>query len=256
MKKQKNIIGFDRKLRFVWLEATAEFVAQGLTLPETRNALDDLLESEVVGTAHNSARGKTKTVLLRTWGMVPNELQPLRDRALELRQALPNPQRLVLHWGMLLANYPFFKQVTDTIGRLATLQGTFTSAQVQRRIVETFGERETVRRSVQRIISSMADWGVIQDAVEYGTYSVTDQIHIDDKGLMLWLLQVVRFSQKATSIDLDVLRNWPGFFPFKIAFPQSYDLEQSIYLEAQATSPLEINRKSEWLQKVQAKYTA
>lgn len=254
MKKQKNMIGFDRKIRLSWLEATAELVAQGLTFPEIRLALNDLLENEVAGTAHNSARGKTKTVLLRTWGMIPAELKPLRDQALTLRQEIDGSQRLALHWGMLIANYPFFKQVADTIGRLSTLQGAFTSAQVQRRTVEIFGERETVRRATQRMISSMADWGVIRDAIEYGTYRVADVIPIDDKRLVLWLLQVTTLSQEPISINLDVLRNWPGFFPFKIAFSQMYDLEQCIYIGVQGQQ--KILGQCEIVQREQARKTA
>jgi hypothetical protein len=79
----------------------------------------------------------------------------------------------LFHWGLSLAAYPFFKVVVETAGRLLTLQGSFTGAQAQRRVREIFGERETVTRAAQRVLRSLADWGVIRESGEPGVYLYT-----------------------------------------------------------------------------------
>ena len=81
MNRDQSAIGFDRKIRLSWLDATAEWVAQGKSAAEIRGKLDLLLEGEVTGEA---ARKKTKSVLLRTWLLVPDHLQALRDEGLVL----------------------------------------------------------------------------------------------------------------------------------------------------------------------------
>ena len=78
------IIGFDRKIRVGWLDATARLAAAGLSAANVRERLDDVLDGEVAGESPYSARGKTKTVLLHIWVTVPEATAPLRDEALEL----------------------------------------------------------------------------------------------------------------------------------------------------------------------------
>jgi subtilisin family serine protease len=75
----RKTIGFDRRIRLDWLDATAEWAAQGLSLPEIRSRLDRLLEGQVAGVGHGSARDKTMTVLLHVWVDVLAALVPLRD---------------------------------------------------------------------------------------------------------------------------------------------------------------------------------
>jgi hypothetical protein len=173
MNNSRGMIGFDRKIHLAWLDATADWAAQGLSAQEIRRKLDQLLEGEVAGTGTHSAKGKTETVLLRIWVLVPDQIKPLRDEALVRLLEQSEPNRLLFHWGLSLAAYPFFKVVVETAGRLLTLQGSFTGAQAQRRVREIFGERETVTRAAQRVLRSLADWGVIRESGEPGVYLST-----------------------------------------------------------------------------------
>lgn len=134
----RRIIGFDRKVRLSWLDATAEWTAQGLSAAETRAQVARLLDGQVAGDGPHSARGKTMTVLLHVWMAVPDVVVPLRDDALTLLCGRTGRGRLPLHWGMCLATYPFFRDVAATTGRLLALQGEAALSQIVRRIAESW----------------------------------------------------------------------------------------------------------------------
>ena len=50
-------------------------------------------------------------------------------------------------------------KVSELVGRLSALQGDCASAQVQRRISETYGERASAYRVTNRVLQSQAEGG-------------------------------------------------------------------------------------------------
>ena len=185
----RRIIGFDRKVRLSWLDATAEWTMQGLSAPEIRAQLERLLDGQVAGEGSHSARGKTMTVLLHVWMAVPAAAVPLRDDALTLLRGRTGRDRLPLHWGMCLATYPFFRDVAATTGRLLALQGEASLSQIVRRMAESWGERSTLTRAVQRIIRSFVEWGVLAETGVRGVFSPAARIVVAGNGVGPWLLE-------------------------------------------------------------------
>ena len=163
---EHRLVGFDRKIRLSWLDATADWAAQGLSAAAIRKRLDRLLDDQIAGKGWHSARGKTITVLMHVWVLVPDTLVPLRDDGLLLLRDRGEDGRLPLHWGMCLAGHPFFRDVTSTTGRLLSLQGTAALSQIVRRVTESWGTRSTVTRTVQRIVRSFVAWGVVVETVD------------------------------------------------------------------------------------------
>lgn len=224
----QRAIGFDRKIRLGWLDATAQWAAHGMSATEVRSELDRLLEGEVPGEA---ARKKTKSVLLRTWLLTPEHLQPLRNEALALLTERSRSDRLPLHWGMVCVNYPVVWEVASVVGRLLGLQGTISQVQLRRRIVETYGERSTLDRASQRIMRSFVDWGVLKEAPEKGIYIAAPASPVSDESLTIWLVEAVL---RTTNSELGVLSSVlgsPALFPFVIQRMPVRILEQSPRLE-------------------------
>ena len=64
---------------------------------------------------------------------------------------------MLVHWCMCMAACPFFGTAADAAGRLLRLQGTAAAAQIQHRLRERLGERETVARAARRVLMASID---------------------------------------------------------------------------------------------------
>ena len=186
---EHKLVGFDRKIHLSWLDATADWASQGLPAAEIRKRLDRLLDGQVAGIGSHSARGKTMTVLMHVWVLVPDTLVPLRDDGLLLLRDRGEDSRLPLHWGMCLAGYRFFRDVAATTGRLLSLQGRAPLSQIVRRMTESWGARSTVRRAVQRVVRSFVAWGVVVETGKQGIFAPAPRIAVHDPAVGAWLLE-------------------------------------------------------------------
>ncbi len=168
-------VGFSQRIQLDWLERTARLYIAGLTKDEIEESLQALLQDQLsIGSgAKRGNRALSISILLKVWVVVPHGLESLRNEGLELLKRLPPKQHLVVQWGMVMAVYPFFQVLAETVGRLLRLQGTVAASQVQRRMREQFGERSTVERAARRILRCLIDWGVLKETEEKGIYQAT-----------------------------------------------------------------------------------
>ena len=208
-----KIIGFDRKLQLDWLDATVGLCQKNLDPGVVAGHLRQKLESEIAGT---EARRKTTTVLLRIWVNVPAEYSHLRDEALQLAAQIGSEERLWLHWGLSLLTYPFFRDVAATVGQLSRLQGTFSQAQIQRRMIENWGQRTTLRRATQRLLRTFVDWDVLRDTDVRGCYDVALPRQTENRALALWLLDCALQANDAEQVPLRELGQLSYTFPFDL----------------------------------------
>ncbi len=211
-------IGFSQRIRLEWLERTAALCALGKTRDEIESVLQDLLRDQLsIGNDPvRGTRGKVITILLKTWVTVPTHLIALRDEGLGHIQRLPAEERIAVHWGMTMTAYPFFGIVGETVGRLGRLQENVAAAQVQQRVREHLGERETVARAVRRILRSLIDWGVLQETSVKGMYRIAPVQSVSDRQLIAWLIETVLVSSGTRSGLLASLVHSPRLFPFWI----------------------------------------
>jgi len=163
-------IGIDRLIRLEWLEQTTQLVLAGNDVKSVKGLLEDRLSCSFP-TSSPGTRGslsKTVTILMKTWIRVPGDLVEYRDAGLELLSAVDRRHHLAIHWGMIMAAYPFWGAVAGQAGRLLGLQNSVAASQVQRRLKEQYGERETVSRRARYVLRAFIDWGVLEETVESG----------------------------------------------------------------------------------------
>lgn len=177
-------IGFDRFIRLEWAKKALEVRAGLAELDE----LDALLDEAHSGLA---AKKKTRTVLNRLWLEPRKDLEPFAQRAVELFQSAPLTSSAALTWGMSIVTYPFFAKVAEIVGRLTTLQGSCTTAEVHRRMAEIYGEREGTRRMTNMVIQSQVGWATLKRSDDGKTLAREKAISLKDPDLVRWMVKGV-----------------------------------------------------------------
>lgn len=209
-------VGFSQRIQLDWLDRTAQLYSVGHTKDEIVESLQALLQDRLsIGSdARSGNRALTILILLKVWVVVPHGLESLRDEGLGLLKRLPSNEHLVVHWGMVMAVYPFFQVLAETVGRLLRLQGTVAASQVQRRMREQFGERSTVQRATRRTLRCLIDWGVLKETEEKGIYQATPTLFVNGTKLAGWLIEASLIASGSASSTLRAITQNPALFPF------------------------------------------
>ena len=220
MRDPAQKVGIGRLVRLAWLEETASLVSAGNDKAAVHDALDLLLTDQISlgGNAPRSGREKAITVLLKTWLVVPKGLEPLRDDGLRLLNQTGGGERVAVHWGMLLAAYPFWGAVAARTGRLLRVQGRAAAAQVKRGIREEYGERPSVERAARYVLRSFVDWGVLMETDTKGVYAPAPPVSIRNPNLVAWLAEAVLRSRAVETASPRALLGGPRLFPFPARF--------------------------------------
>ena len=226
-------IGFSQRIQLDWLEYTANLVLAGNSREEIVAALGERLRQQLsVGNdPQRGNRDKAITILTKVWVRVPEDLRSLRDEGLELLQRADSKEHMLVHWSMCMAAYPFFGTVADATGRLLRLQGTAAAAQVQRRVRERLGERETVARATRRILRAFVDWGALLETDEKGIYRGAPKRATGDSVLSIWVIQASLHARDGKRQSASALLRGPHLFPFEIGLPSIRELEACECLE-------------------------
>ena len=216
MKRDRQVVGFDRTIELSWMDATAGFVADGLATAEVRRRLFAYLEGIVPGNNPHTQRGKTITVLTRIWSRVAPEAEGIRDAALKLYGDVSPETRLALHWAMALAGYPFFLDTAAIVGRLFRLHAGTTLQQVTRRLEEGWGARPSIYRSAHRVLQTMERWGVICTGERAGHYKPAPRKLTPEIRCGAILAEALLLGQRGGAAAASDLSSHPALFPFEI----------------------------------------
>lgn len=210
-------VGIDRIVRFSWLEKVGLLAAAGAEAQTITGIVKEDLAGffNPSGICKRGALDKTITNLLKVWIRVPDELEALRRDGIELLRNGDRSSILPVHWGMMMAVYPFWAAVAEQIGRLLKLQESVALVNIQRRMCENYGERQTVSRSTQRAMRSFVDWRVLKDTVEKGIYTLGSVTVLDDARIPGWLAEAFLHTRESGASSLREFVESPCLFPFQ-----------------------------------------
>jgi len=169
------------------------------------------------GSKERSSREKAATILFRTWIRPDNYLCGLRNDGLKLLEAEHAEEKRAVHWGMIMATYPFWGDVADSVGRLLRLQSSIETSQIRRRVKELYGDREVVSRATRNVISSFVDWDVLHETSKKGAYKPGKQYPIKNARIIAWLVEASLHARVNGSAAIKDLLNSPSIFPFRLA---------------------------------------
>lgn len=212
---ERRRIGFDRTISSEWLDAAAARVISGEAPDATRKFLWDFLEDVEPGATNNSSRGKTLTVLTRIWVSVPFQAEPLRQAALKCIASTSGDKRMGIHWAMVVGTHPFFFDVATHVGKLVKLNGQANRSQIKRRMTEAWGDRSTLERTIQHVLRSMAQWGLLRPGEEHGSLAGSAQhIRVDTEVSQL-LMHSILLALGDGRLFYQLV-NHPSMFPFSL----------------------------------------
>lgn len=203
-------VGFDQKVDIKHLDITVN-EARVTERKDMYAKLDEYLKFDIKG---DKSRKNAITMLMKIWFLVEEEHEGIKRRAYELYPNLREEEKLVLHWGMTLSAYPFFKAVADEMGNLFKLQNEVPSQQLSRRIKMIYGDRRRVEVAVSAVLGSIKAWGIITLGQKQ-IYSKNQPITIEDTALKNWILEVAIRASEYNTIPLDIVASLNMLFPFE-----------------------------------------
>jgi hypothetical protein len=164
----KNI-GFRRNIYRSWLDAAAMLATESDDSAQLRTQLDPVVAARIEG---KESRRMALDILGKVWGTSPETNLLLRHEALKLWQlSKSEDEHLWLHYGMILAQYPFFRLSVTTIGRISQYTDAISSKDLKSRLSAELGQLGSLNRATERIIFSLRDWNILVPAAKQFTYT-------------------------------------------------------------------------------------
>lgn len=210
--KKQPLVGFDRYITLDWLDQTAKWVIDGKSAKEVHALIDEYLAPYVQG---DTSKRKTKNVLSGAWIKSDGVNPVFKTQARQHYAQANKAEQLAIHYSLMIASYPFFYSLSRVLGRLFKLQDDVSNEEFYRRVIETHGDRESIKRAAARFLQSLIEWGVLDGSDKAKVKSVA-KIKVSDPMLATWLIEAAMYSNGKDRILLDELLADPAYFAFDI----------------------------------------
>lgn len=223
-------IGFDRFIQLDWVAAVLAVRDGTSSLAQ----LKELLGSSGLG---KEALAKSLTKL-NGLGLQPRrDLANFVDRGRSVVRVGAMANGVAAYgWAVSIATYPFFGKVAELTGRLTSLQGDCSVAEIHRRMAEVYGDREVTKRATQAVLQTQSNWGALQRVDKGKRIICLAQTTIDNDEFTAWLIEAaVRYSDKPVSVP--TLQSLPVLFPFTLKRPLAYVVSNSPNLDLRSEGP-------------------
>lgn len=207
-KSSRPTLGFDRYIPLDW----AHYALDLAIAEPDQKSLKTWLESQMAG---KDAARKTANLLANLWLNSFAETAQLRQQALALAPQLARREWVVLHWGMSTTNFPFFRSMAASMGRLLRIQGNFRSPEIRQRMLEIYSNQGSVPRLVNRFLQTLCNWQVLSSS-ENNLYTAAPAFLIESPQLTTWLFEAALIGQGGVSLPISDLIRLPELFPFDL----------------------------------------
>jgi hypothetical protein len=204
----KKTVGFLRAIKFAWLDRTVELVLENKTNEEIRKELNDYLSFEIKSP---TTIRKTRDILVNTWVNPSCAFDDIKQEALKIYPKT-NSDRTALQYCVLLLTFSVIADLCGLIGKLSTIQDTFTTAWIKEKLYDLWGQRDTIDDSLKYILQSLKEFGVIK-SLKIGTYHIKKYSITDTATIRVILMTILRLQGKAY-YELSELSTVPFMFPF------------------------------------------
>jgi len=224
---QKSI-GLSRTVRLDWLDAAAALCMENRPPAEIRQQLDKLVEPAQPGPVE---RARIVDTLVRIWVKAG---PGLKANAIALYPHLfSREDRLWLHYGMILAQFPFFRLCVVTLGQISRTEDTVNRKMIKDRVAAEMGNLGSIERAIERLFKTWVDWGILAPAGNNLSFKIfTHSIPASTLAVEKWLLSCALCAHPADAIPFADLVALPELFPFRFSISVD-DLRQDERFEVQ-----------------------
>lgn len=211
MSSNKSVT-LNRSLKASWLVTALRLRASGCDLEHAKAELEVLLENDIKG--KESIR-KSLRYLRQVW-LEPHPIHgALQDEAVSLYRDEPTLQNAcMLSYFMLIAIYPFAREVAEVCGQLNRLQGTVKTEQIKRKIAGIHGEREAVLRSARYAVGIIAELGLLKSTTIRGIYEAEKLTVSGSQSAAFALSGLLCSMGRKSGVGRSELEGHPGLFAF------------------------------------------
>lgn len=155
-----NVVKVKASLKREWFEEATRLAVQDIEQELAIGLLDELISRTV---SSRDTIERNLSYLIRIWIKPTNELRSSRNNAIELASINRCKETLlVINYFLLLANYPWVREIAEICGRLIRLQGEIKLEQLKRKIAEVHGNREYIFRSARHTLSTITKLGLLE----------------------------------------------------------------------------------------------
>lgn len=201
MSEQKTTVGIDRFIAKQWADYAFDLISSSIQERNPYAQLQEWLNHEIKG---KEVAEKTASQLRRLW-LAEDQHQYLRTQAVRIGLADP-ASRSILHYGMALNVFPFFRDLCTTVGRMIQLQGKCQGKELQRRLLEKYQSQATVSYAARRVLLTLTDWGLlVKEAEGFNIRS----FQIANPASSVWFIQAILHNYPAHGVSLSDLPHLP-----------------------------------------------
>ena len=204
-----KMVGLSRNLKLPWLNEVVRLYVEGLEDDQIKEQLNEYLSYEI---GSPTVLRKTREILMNIWVYENDYTDSLRNEALRLIQK-DSDYILPVHWCMMLAAYPVFRDMCRLIGKIGEFEEKITMKQIKQKLFDEWGERSTLYHSIDKLVATLKALDVLESS-KVGVYSI--KTHTFSKPeIVNFLLYTMMKIDDAGYYSLLNLENSLYLFPFE-----------------------------------------
>ena len=196
------MMGYDRPLKPEWIYKTLKNIEVG-TKPEDFYEAYNEIAVELTG---KDGRRKTRTVLFRTfiYSFQESKTKIESNLLIELSKKHDFEYMKPIYMAMFILDYEILKYFTQMFYRIFDATQTVSSVALTKKMTETYGDTEIVKRSTRAFLKTLSDFGILE-AKSLNNYEQINKINLSSEQIadILELYAVVNHTKQINLKNFD-----------------------------------------------------
>lgn len=202
-------VGLSLVIKQGWMRKAAALLGENLPEADYRRQLEEHLSYEIDSPTN---RRKAREILTRIWYLSAEGAETFQEEGRKLIQKYPE-KLTEIGWCMTQLAYPVFLDISRLMGKMFEFEGTITTTQIRKKLLDEYGERATVDYATTKIISTMRELGGI------GSSSVGKQtrvkIKVTNPEIVTFMTKAAMHLGGSSYYTFSALADFPFLFPFE-----------------------------------------